>query len=223
MLCCTLCPAFLIAIPSAMQWSITVAQISSEITVLCSLLWQLPSSTTLNTHCSLYNLQLLALSKLAYIGVLASIATRVNNFCYLCLPLCNTKCITVSIQPCFQSSKEHVNVMMGWKHVEYYIICVSFVKILFYDFHHILNSFQLIWKFMQENSWVGPCENRKWRCSARFLSKQEVLVLPKTFNDPCNFSNSECWFSEMIHFVKCCRVLWNVRFCKVLYFMKCCV
>lgn len=80
MLCFTLCPAFLIAIPSAMQWSITVAQISSEITVLCSLLWQLPSSTTLNTHCSLYNLQLLALSKLAYIGVLASIATRVNNF-----------------------------------------------------------------------------------------------------------------------------------------------
>lgn len=35
---CTLCPAFLIAVPSAMQWSIKVAQISSEITGLCSLL-----------------------------------------------------------------------------------------------------------------------------------------------------------------------------------------
>lgn len=181
--------------------------------------------------CLLYNLQLLVLSKLAYIGVLASIGMHVAfalacNFRYLCLPLCNTKCITVSIQPCFQSSKGHVHVMMGWKLVQYYIICVSFVKILFYDFHHVLNSSQLSWKFMQENSWVGLSENRKWRCSAVFLynQKQEVIALPKTFNGPCNFSNSECWFSEMMHFVKCCHVLWNwnVRFCKILYFMKCC-
>ncbi len=100
---CTLCPASLMLIPWTRTWSITVALISSDITVLC-LRWppRPPRSPLTRT------LPLRLLSELAYcICALTSLATSVINFellcssgdtcalivfdfCHLCSPLCST-------------------------------------------------------------------------------------------------------------------------------------
>ncbi len=110
---CTLCPASLMLIPWTRTWSITVALISSDITVLC-LRWpprppQPPLTRTLPLRfLSIVGPHKPVRSELAYcICSLTSLATSVISFellcssgdtcalivfdlCHLCSPLCST-------------------------------------------------------------------------------------------------------------------------------------